>query len=165
MVTAQEIIKHYETIRPFIEGDGSAMKEMLHTWCPAFFQDAQEDAETIMLAYGMDVADRYLYGLLSCVTSARFENARTLPPMSDARYQELSSNQLSIMAQEPVKSLPYDAQLFSNFSQRLPITNQVMEILRRGLALRPRVTPEEINFGFLPGTRKSVMILAEVMRQ
>lgn len=49
MVTNEELIAHYEKIRPHVEGDGSAMKGLIKSWCPAYLQDAQETAEALML--------------------------------------------------------------------------------------------------------------------
>jgi hypothetical protein len=165
VVTNEELNAHYAIIRPFVEGDSSAVKGLLKSWCPAYLQDAQETAEGLMLEFNMDVADRYLYGLCSCVTSAFIENGRTLPELTDDRYAELSSSLLSIRSQESEYTMLYFEQLMLDFSVRLPMTKLVLESLERDLVTRLRVAQDEVDYGFYPGAEHCMSIIAEVMRQ
>ena len=165
MVTSEELNGHYEKIRPHVEGDGSAMKGLIKSWCPAYMQAAQEAAEGLMLEFNMDVADRYLYGLCSCITSAFVENGRVLPELSGSQYEKISLNLLSIRNQESEYTLEYFEQLILDFSVRLPITKLVMESLGRDLVMRVGVTQDEFDYGFYPGSEDAMSILAEVMRR
>ncbi len=165
MVTNVELNAHYDKIRPYVEGDGSAMKGLIQSWCPAYLQDAQETAEALMLEFNMDVADRYLYGLLSCATSAFVESDRVLPELTDSRYEALSANLLSIRALESEYTLEYYEQLMLDFAIRLPVTKLVVDSLGRDLVTRLRVTEAEFDYGFYPGAEHAMSVIAEVMRQ
>lgn len=165
MVTSEELTAHYETIRIYVEGDGSAMKGLIKSWCPAYLQDAQETAEGLMLEFNIDVADRYLYGLCTCITSAFIENNRVLPALSDSQYGELSLNLLSIRNQESEYTLEYFEQLMFDFAIRLPLTKHLMSGLQHDLITRVRVTSDEIDYGFYPGSEHAMSVVAEVLRR
>lgn len=113
----------------------------------------------------MDVADRYFYGLCSCITSTFIENGRRLPELSDSRYAELSLRNLVARRQRFQFAIEHNEQLILDFSARMPITKQLMEVLGRDLVMRLNVTQNEVERGFNPGTRHAMSIIAEVMRK
>ncbi|RZK35912.1 MAG: hypothetical protein EOO90_28295 [Pedobacter sp.] len=165
MVTNEELVAHYEKIRPQLEGDVSALKGFLISWCPAYAQDAQETGEGLMLEFSLDVSDRYIYSLIACLKSAYVENGSIFPPLSDSLYEEISNNLLRVRGEESEYTLWYFESLESEFKTRFPVTVRIMEQIGLDMVNRLRVTPDELNFGFYGGTEHAMCVLSEVMRR
>lgn len=164
MVTIEELAAHLEKLREYVSGDASELRTIMWDWCHAYYKDAHDTAEGLVIEFSMGVGDCYLYGLMSCIASIHFERAGELPKLTDSDYESISMNLLRVRSEESQYTLDYFTSLEQEFAAQYPLTRLAMNQMANDVMRVNDVTKEEYEYGYYSGVEHAMSVFAEVIR-